>query len=152
MPRLLPLQVIAGLLGGVIQAVAILTKHDFGRVAHSPLGAASPCLSVLVVLVSGVLVPALAPRWFQRHGTPLFAASRLLYFSLPSVRNPRAYAHILQVRSQPPSPYPTPPHPTPRAHTCTHSRHHPIPYPPNSQYSHGPLMWSAGRPAGWLLA
>ncbi|KAL4439857.1 hypothetical protein ABPG75_002858 [Micractinium tetrahymenae] len=88
--------VIAGLLGGVIQLVAILTKHDLGHLVHSPLGAASPCLAVLVLLVSGMLVPALAPRWFERHRTPLFAASRLLYFSLPTVRSSRGYAYILQ--------------------------------------------------------
>lgn len=92
------LQVLAGLVGSVIQLVAILTKHDLGDLVRAPLGAASPCLAVLVLLVSGMLVPALAPRWFERHRVPLFAASRLLYFSLPTVQSPRGYSYILQAR------------------------------------------------------
>lgn len=91
-------QVMAGLVGGVIQLMVILTKNNLDDLIQSPLGAASPCLAVLVLLVSGMLVPLLAPRWFERHRTPLFAASRLLYFSLPTAPSPHGYSYILQVR------------------------------------------------------
>ncbi|KAL4419054.1 hypothetical protein ABPG77_010333 [Micractinium sp. CCAP 211/92] len=89
-------QVMAGLVGGVIQLMVILTKNNLDDLIQSPLGAASPCLAVLVLLVSGMLVPLLAPRWFERHRTPLFAASRLLYFSLPTAPSPHGYSYILQ--------------------------------------------------------
>lgn len=70
-------------------------KTDLSRL--SDLSELSTMLSTAATLFLPLLVaPLLAPTAWERHRCIIRAATRLGYFSLPIIRNPRVMSHVLQ--------------------------------------------------------
>ena len=88
-------QLVAGVLLTVAKLLGMALKTDISRAKH-PLNALSLLASYLLVLVPLVILPALAPPWFERNRRPLFATAFAAYFMLGTVRDPRGILQVLQ--------------------------------------------------------
>ncbi|PRW50944.1 Transmembrane protein [Chlorella sorokiniana] len=91
------------MLSGVIVSVITLLATarwtpGFGRM-FTLSGFLNISSMMAVPLMGLVLVPALAPAFYQRHSTALIAVMRIFYFALPALRDPLDVQHVFQ--SQP---------------------------------------------------
>lgn len=91
------LHILFGVLSLVSNAAVLLLKSDPSRM-REPANAAVTLLGFLILGLPLAVVPALLPATFARHRRPILALTRLAYFALPTIRDPRAASNILRVR------------------------------------------------------
>lgn len=90
------IHVLLGLLALAVSAIMLL-KSDASRM-REPGSAAITVLSFVILGVPMIAVPALWPGMFTTHRRLILALTRLAYFALPTIRDPRAASNVLKVR------------------------------------------------------
>ncbi|KAL4421421.1 hypothetical protein ABPG75_010712 [Micractinium tetrahymenae] len=90
-------------MGGLLLLIFLLTqlKTDLSRLAE-PRQLASMAAAAAAMLTPLLVLPAVAPRWWERHRGAIHGASRLVFFALPNARNPRAVSYVLQTATPQP--------------------------------------------------
>lgn len=120
-----------GVVSVIMKAGLVLLKFDPARFGE-PRSVAVTAAGLAVCGAPLALVPALWPAFFAAHRWKVLALARLVFFSLPHIRDPRAAMNVLQAscREAPHMPRPCPP-----------------PFPPVSARRHAQQRHAIGRAA-----